>query len=155
MQITMAFDAENAPNKYVECCIWWYEDDAEVRVYYNSMGAEICSKSEHINDLLRLLNFINARVFLSCGDWSGLYKPHLLYTPRIYLTEDDQSDITITTMCNLDFWEVVPLETADYITVFCPELLNRLSHAIFGVLLGKLTAEEAIEYIKKKILNEK
>lgn len=153
-EITMVLDAKNAPDKYVEGCVWWNGEEAEVRTYYNAMGAEICSKSGHIDELLRLLNFINARVFLNCGEWSGLYKPHMLYTPRIYLTEDGFSDIAITTICSLDFWELTPLETADYITIYCPELLDKLAPAIFGVLLGEVTGEESIAYVKKKILNE-
>lgn len=129
-QITMTYAVENAPNRCVEGCIWWYGDGAEVRVYYDSMGADICRKSEHKDELLRLLNFVNARVFLSCGDASGLYAPHMLYTPRIYLTEDGCGDITI----------------------YCPELLDRLSPAIFGVLLGQMEVERAIGYVKEKLL---
>lgn len=155
MQFVMSYDAENAPGRYIESCIWFYEDAAEARVYYNAMGAEICGKSEHITGLLRLLNFINARVFLSCSDGYGkLYEPHMLYTPRIYLTEDGLHDISITTMINYDFWEVAPVETADYLTAYCPELINRLAPAIFGVLLGQLTAEDGIVYIKEQILEE-
>ncbi|MCM1058058.1 MAG: hypothetical protein NC517_10690 [Firmicutes bacterium] len=153
-QITMTYPVENAPGGYVEGCIWWYGDGAEVRVYYDSMGADICKKSEHKDGLLRLLNFINARVFLCCGDASGLYAPHMLYTPRIYLTEDDCGDITITTMINYDFWKVTPVETADYITIYCPELLDRLSPAIFGVLLGQMDSEQAKGYVKEELLGE-
>lgn len=153
-QITMTYTAENAPGRYVEGCIWWYEDSAEVRAYYSSMGANICGGSEHKDGLLRLLNFINARVFLSCGNASGLYEPHMLYTPRIYLTEDGCSDITITTMVNYDFWEVAPVETADYITMYCPELLDRLSPAIFSVLLGRMDSDQAVRYVKKELLEK-
>lgn len=153
-QITMTYTVENAPNQRVEGCIWWYGDGAEARVYYDSMGADICRKSEYKAELLRLLNFINARVFLSCGDASGLYKPQLLYTPRIYLTEDGCGDITITTMINYDFWKVAPVETADYITIYCPVLLDRLTPAIFGVLLGRMGGDQAIEYVREKLLEE-
>lgn len=152
-RFTMVYDAKNAPNHSVESCIWFYDHDvAEARCYYTAMGAAICKDSEHKDGLLRLLNFINARVFLDSGDGSGLYEPHMLYNPRIYMTEDDCFDITITTMINYDFWEIAPVETADYLTAYCPELLDRLAPSVFGVLLGKFTVDEAINYIRKKIL---
>ena len=63
MQITMGFNAVYAPDHRIESCIWFYEDTMEARCYYSSLGAELCRKSRHIDALLRLLNFINARVF--------------------------------------------------------------------------------------------
>lgn len=157
MHITIVYDAENAPGRCIESCIWFYGDAMEARVYYSALGSEICKKSEHIDSLFRVLNYINARVFLGCSDGSGgsLYETHMLYTPRIYLTEDDQFDITITTMINYDFLEAVPIETADYLTAYCPELLDRLTYAIFGVLLGQVTSEEAIAYIKNLLSGER
>ncbi len=153
LRFTMVYDAENAPNHSVESCIWFYDDDiAEARCYYTDMGATICKNSKHNDSLLRLLNFINARVFLNSGDGYGLYDPHMLYNPRIYVTEDGCFDITVTTIINYDFWEITPVETADYITVYCPELLDRLAPSVFGVLLGKFTVDEAINYIQQKIL---
>lgn len=91
---------------------------------------------------------------MSCADGAGasLYKPHMLYTPRLYLTADECYDITITTIINYDFYEVAPVETADYLTAYCPELLDKLSPAIYGVLLGQLTVDEAIGYIRKEII---
>lgn len=156
MQITMVYNAINAPNKCVESCVWFYEDEMEARVYYSAMGAEICRKSEHIDELLRVLNFINARLFLSCCDGAGgtLYKSRMLYTPRIYLTTDDCYDITITTIIPYDFYEMASVETADYLTAYCPELLDKLSLAIYGVILGQLTSDEAIAYITKEIMAE-
>ena len=61
MQITMGFNAVYAPDHRIESCIWFYEDTMEARCYYSSLGAELCRKSRHIDALLRLLNFINAR----------------------------------------------------------------------------------------------
>lgn len=51
VRYTMEYMAENAPEKYVESCVWFYKDDAEVRVYYNQAGADICKASEHRNAL--------------------------------------------------------------------------------------------------------
>lgn len=148
-EITIEYHGESAPDKRIESCIWFYKDDAEVRAYYSALGAEICSKSEHRDKLLQVLNFINARVFLNCGNPGGLYEPHMLYTPRIYMTEDGNFDITITTIVNYDIWAFAPVETADYITKYCPELLEIFSRAIFGVLLGQVTSEDA-----KKLIEE-
>ncbi len=154
VRYTMQYMAENAPEKYVESCIWFYEDNAEVRAYYNQAGANICKASEHRNSLLELLNFINARVFLECGDWNGLYESHMLYTPRMYLTVDGFYDIAITTIIDYDFWEVAPIETADYMTAYCPELLDKLAIPVFNVLKGQMSSDEAIVFIKEKILLE-
>ncbi len=151
-EITMVFREEKAPDRCVEGCIWFYEDAAEVRAYYSVSGSEKCKKSEHKDELLQILNFINARVFLSCGQPGGLYEPHMLYTPRMYMTEDGCFDITITTMVNYDFWEVAPVETADYITIYCPELLGKLAYPIFGVL-GGIGIDKAKDIINRDILN--
>ena len=61
--------------------------------------------------------------------------------PRVVMEED----------C---FW-VAPLEIQDFITAGLPSLLEELAPYIFGVLLGNLTAEDAIGYIKQNILGEK
>lgn len=154
-KITMVFDTVDAPDHCVESCIWFYHDGMEARTYYSALGAEVCQKSEHIGELLEVLNFINARVFLRCSDGGRiLYKPHMLYTPRIYLTVDGCFDITITTMIPYDFCAVAPIETYDYLTKYCPELLDRLSLPIYSVLTGKVTADRAIAHIKRELLEE-
>lgn len=153
VRFTMQYIADNAPDGYVESCIWFYNDNAELRVYFNATGAEICKNSDHRDSLLHLLNYINARVFLSCGDAYGLYEPHMLYTPRMYLTVDGYFDLTITTIINYDCWgEVAPIETLDYMTIFCPELLDKLAYPIFSVLKGERAVEEAVEYINSNIM---
>lgn len=153
IRYTMKYRADNAPGGYVESCIWFYEEDnAEVRVYYNAAAVAICKSSINHDRLLQLLNYINARVFLSCGDACGLYEPHMLYTPRMYLTVDNCFDLTITTIINYDFWEVAPVETLDYMTCYCPELLDKLSYPVFSVLKGGKTVDEAIGYINSNIL---
>lgn len=78
----------------------------------------------------------------------------MLYTPRMYLTVDGFYDITITTIINFDFWENAPIETADYMTAYCPELLDKLAIPVFSVLEGKMSSDEAIAFIKDKILLE-
>ena len=65
------------------------------------------------------------------------------------MTEDGNCDITLTTIVNYDFYELTPLEREDYVTAACPDLLNELSLAIFGVLSGKIDLDTAINYINK------
>ena len=154
IQLRMTFQADHSPDQIVEACIWFYKECAELRCYYSSLGAMLCKKSEYRSRLLRLINFINARVYLACGDSNGLYEPHTLYTPRMYITEDGYYDITVTTIINYDFVEVAPIETFDYLTGYNPELLDRFAYPIFGVLVGSITEEEAIAYIKQNVLKD-
>ena len=142
------------PDRMLEGCIWFYKDSMEARTYFNQNAAEWCRTSIHIPELMRLLNFINARVWPSTTDGMGnaLYTPACLYTPRIYLTEDGGYDVTLTSVIPYDFYELAPLETEDYITACCPELLNGLSPAISGVLHGRLDVEQAIRYVRENIL---
>ena len=78
-----------------------------------------------------------------------LYAPSTLYTPRIFITENDCFDITLTTIINYDFYNLAPLETEDYITAYCPDLLNKLSPTIFSLLLGTIDLQQATHYINK------
>ena len=146
----------NCPNMALESCIYFHSDCIECRVYYTELGAFICKKSTHQADLYRLLNYINANVFpCTCDGTDGeFYPPSHLYTPRIYITEDDCYDITANTIIPYDFYEIAPLETADYMTACIPELMNKLSPAIFGVLSGIKTTEDAIAYVNSAVLNE-
>lgn len=156
MTLCMVFPAPEAPDKYVESCIFFYDNDMEARTYYSATGAVWCKKSAHLTELYRLLNFINARLFLSCADGCGgaLYHPNILYTPRFYLTEDDGYDISLTTIIPYEFFELAPLETADYLTGYSSELLNDLSAPIYLLLLGKIDVSESIQQIKKDIMTK-
>ena len=142
------------PDRMLEGCIWFYKNAMEVRTYFNQNAAEWCRTSSYIPELMRLLNFINARVWPSTTDGMGnvLYLPSCLYTSRIYLTEDDDYDITLTSIIPYDFYVLAPVETEDYITACCPTLLDELGPAIFGVLLGRLDVVQAIQYVRKNIL---
>jgi hypothetical protein len=152
--VQMILKAQDAPNKIVESTIWFHGDYLESRVYYDELGARIVKENpDNIFGLLRVLNFINERVFLSCGDPYGLYHPHLLFTPRIYL-EEDSGTVAIVTTINYDFYEVAPVEAVDYITAFCPELLNMLVAPVLFTAAGKLTADKAIEFIEERILTD-
>ena len=144
----------NCQDKILESCIWFYEDEMEVRVYYGEKVSNWCKSSEHISDLMRIFNYVNALVWPRAADGMNntLYQPHHLHTPRLYMTEDGFNDITLTSVIAYDFYAIAPLETEDYITACCPELLDRLAPAIFGTILGKLNVEQAIGYIKRYVL---
>lgn len=156
-RLTMLYKGySNCPDKVIESCIWFFDDEMEVRVYYSQTAACWCKESNYLGEFMHLLNFINARVWPCTADGmeGALYEPHHLHTPRLYITKDDCYDITLTTVINYDFYEVAPLETEDYITACCPELLDKLSPAIFSLLLGKINLEQSISYVKKNILEE-
>ena len=68
-RITMVFkNCDRSPGYITEGCIWFYENSMEVRVYYSKLGAEICQKSKHLPELYRLMNYINARLWVSVSD---------------------------------------------------------------------------------------
>ena len=155
-RIIMVFrGCNNCPNKILEGCIYFCANFLECRVYYSQASAELCSKSDHIGEFMRLLNYISASVWPRVNEnFSGeIYSPASLYTPRIYMTEDGFHDITLTAQIAYEIFELAPLETLDFITASCPELMDALSTPIFMLLLGNLPLDDAIEYIKTNILN--
>lgn len=157
VRITMLYkDYGNCPDNILESCIWFYENEMEARIYYDENAAGWCRKSNNISALLRLFNYVNARVWPQTADGMDdrLYHPHHLHTPRLYMTEDGAYDITLTSVIAYDFYTIAGLETEDYITACCPELLDKLAPAIFGVILGQLNAEQAIDFVKVHVLND-
>lgn len=153
LRFTMIFkNCDNCPDKILESCVYFYQDCMEVKTYFDQNAANWCKEyQENLTSVIQLLNHINAKVWMYSTDGADglLYAPSTLYTPRIFITEDECFDITITTIINYDFYEVAPLETEDYITAYCPNLLNKLSLAIFPLLLGKITLQQAMQYIDK------
>lgn len=98
-RITMVFkNCDRCPNYITEGCISFYEDFMEVRNYYSKLGTEICQKSKYLSELYRLLNYINARLWVSASDGleGALYQSQYLISPRFYVTEDEMQDITAT-----------------------------------------------------------
>lgn len=148
---------DNCPDELLESCIFFFEKEMEVRVYYDKTASSWCKNSDHIANMMRLLNFINAQVWPRSMEHRnyGLYKSRYLYTPRFFMTEDGYYDITLAFIVAYDFYAISALETEKYITTYCPEALNKLAPAIFGALLGCLDAEQAIEFVKKDVLNDK
>lgn len=141
------------PEHCLESCIWFYPDHMEARVYYSIGGAELCKESKYKPELLRLLNYINAEVWPIALDRKGgtLYKPRVLYAPRIYMTEDEICDITLTFPVSYDFYEAAPLETEDFITASCPDLMNVLAFAIFGLIVESINLEQAMAYVRSSL----
>ena len=147
---------DSCPDRVLEACVWFYPDFMECRVYYDCNAAKWCRESKHRDELMRLLNYCNAKVWICADDGmnGALYHSNYLYTPRFYITEDGSYDITMTSIIPLDLYEMAPLETEDYFTAACPELLNKLSAPVFFVLLGKTSAEQAILMIETEILGD-
>ena len=56
-------NCDRCPDNILESCIWFYKDVMETRVYYDQTAADWCRISSHIPELMRLLNYINARVW--------------------------------------------------------------------------------------------
>lgn len=107
-------------------------------------------------DMYRILNFINAKIWPFTHDGVGgkLYAPHHLQTPRFYITEDGNYDLTATTIVDYGHLEMAKLEVADYCTAALPELMDQLSIPLFLVLLKKISVEEGIKMIRRDILEE-
>ena len=143
-RFTMCFEGyDDVPGTAIECAVWFYRQEMEVRTYYTKAGAEICKKHRNkIPTLLKLINYINARVWVKSYD--GMFNElKYLYTARMYVTEDECFDITFTAVVPYDFYDLEPFGTEDYITVSAPDLLADLGPAIFGVLTGERSFEAA------------
>lgn len=146
LTIHIHFHVEEAPDHLAECSIWLYGDGLEVRGYYSENAARWVSEhKDHIPDVMQVINFVNARVFLG----------NLLFTPRLYLTADEQPEFAITTIIPYRFFEDAEIETLEYITCYYPEFLGKVSFPLFLTLIGKIAPDMAIYYIKTEILNEK
>lgn len=148
---------EKCPDKALECSIFFFDSCMEVRVYFTQNAAKwISEKSDDLSDMYRLLNYINARVWPFTHDGLGgeLYEPHHLQTPRFYITEDGNFDLTATTAIDYDQFEMAPLETEDYCTATIPELMNNLSLPLFLLLEHEISVEDSITLIKREVLNE-
>ena len=157
-RITMVFTGyDKCPDKIVEACIYFFSEFMECRVYYDATGTRWLSESKYKQEAYRLMNFINARIFLTTpndGMDGMLYNSSYLYSAKMYITEDDCFDITLNTVIPYDFYELAPIETADYLTVSCPEVLNQFSSPIFLTVLGKITVDDAMAWIKLSILQD-
>ncbi len=148
---------QKCPDEVLECSIFFFDSCMETRVYFNANAAKwISERADDLSNMYRLLNYINAQVWPFTHDGVGgeLYETHHLQTPRFYITEDGNYDLTATTVIDYDHFEMAPLETEDYCTAAIPELMDKLSLPLFFVLMKKITVEDGIELIKKDVLKE-
>ncbi|MBQ3553648.1 MAG: hypothetical protein IJA08_03125 [Clostridia bacterium] len=130
----------DAPGGLVESDIHIYKDRLQVRAYYLEAVSDLCKENNCYEELLKVINFINANVFFDS-----------LYTPRLYLSTDGYHDIVITTVILYDFFELAPIETMEFITCYCPEYLEKFAIPIYAVVSQKISADNAIEWIKQNV----
>lgn len=154
-RITMLYNAPKSPGYFIESCIYFFSECLECRVYYSEIGTEFVKNSNHQEELMRLLNFLNANVWISSSDGVGgaLYNSEYLYTPRYYMTEE--YDITFSTFIPYSLQELTTIQTADFLTGALPLLMDALSPPLFGVILGTLPFDQAVRYIKRNVLNDR
>lgn len=156
-RITMVFEnCDRCPDGIVEGCIWFFKDSMEVRIYYSKTGAEICKKSKNFLEIYRLINFINARLWIgvSYGAADAIDQSKYLISPRFYVTEDKMKDITATMLIPYTYFEQDMLAMEDFITAALPDLLDDLSEAVFLLLTGRITADKAIDIVKEEVLRK-
>lgn len=67
---TMIFkNCDNSPDKTLESCVYFYKDCMEVKTYFNQNAASWCKECrQNIPVIIRLLNYINATVWLCSAD---------------------------------------------------------------------------------------
>ena len=145
LAIYIRFRAESAPDGFTECTVRFCEDVMEARAYYSGNAASwVAQHMENLPGVLQVVNFVNARVFL--GD--------LLYTPRLYVTANEEPEFAVSTVIPYRFFKADDLGTLEYITCYYPEFLGLLSFPLFLTLLGRITPEEAVRYISTEMLGE-
>lgn len=153
---TMSFgEYLNSPSERIEACIYWHPTAFEGRVYYAEPGPSVVADSKYLAEAYKLINFINSHVWPKNQDGADgrVYGSSYLIQPRFYIT--DEYDITATIVADYSLSiEIAPLELADFITAAIPELLESLAPYIFGVVVGSLRLEDAIQGIKHNVLFE-
>ena len=156
----MTYDPELYPcagtsNLYIEGCIHWYPEVARVNTYYSAAGAMVVAKNkDNLAALFRVLNYISSEVWPLVDDTTGIdyyYTPTLLYSPRIFVTEDDNYDICMSFLFHYNFLDVMELQTWDFILHCCPYLMQSWAPSLFNVIQGHISTGRAIEEIIKKL----
>lgn len=150
---TMSFGGyPNSPSGRIEACIYWHPTAFESRVYYAEPGPSVVADSKYLAEAYKLINFINSQVWPQNRDGADGRSSYLIQ-PRFYLT--DEYDITATIVADYSLsMEIAPLELANFITAALPELFESLAPYIFGVVVGNLQLEDAIQGIKHNVLFE-
>jgi len=154
--VSFVIMSDIVPGGFLQGQVNFYESTADVRVSYNSIGADICTNSEYIDELYKLLNYINAHTFDEHRITTETIKGYFTtYTPRIFMDDRDDRNITVSAKVFYKFWSSnYYCMTDDFISEYLPKLLEFLSPYIFGVLQGEMAAEDAIWQIKSLALCE-
>lgn len=134
---------KNAPSFLLESAVFFYSNGLEWRVYYDKTGAKVCAKSNFHSELFKLLNYINATVWIR-----GTGIPYI-YAPRMYMTQDGNCDITMTALIPYLFYNAAPIETCDFFTSAIPQVLDDLTMPIFKLLFGQITTQDACALVDK------
>ena len=135
---------EKCPDKAVEGQLFYHNSCMEFRLYYTASGASFCRNSGNRDELMSLLNLINAQAFPCVqNEYGEMFYP---CSPKIYMTED--FDITFTAVMPYEFYAAAPDRVMEFITVSLPKLMNELSPAIYLLLLGKITPDQAQRLVK-------
>lgn len=141
------------PGEFLRGQTDFYDSTAYARMSYNSICAEICRESEHIDELYRLLNYINAHIFtdhpITSREMKGLYTA---FDPRLFIDEESGFNIIVSATVGYELWN--KYQTVSFFSEYLPKLLEFLSPFIFGVLQCEMAAEDAIWQIKSLALCE-
>lgn len=138
------YKADNAPDRRVESTITFNKHEILLAVYYSQTGDRIVRESENINELLKVLNFLNNSVLY-------VYDGYALFSPGFVVS--DNGEIILTTVIPYDFYGLFREATDFYITAFCPQLLNAVAVDVFLTLFGEISSNEAIKRLKR-VLSE-
>lgn len=137
----MWFDLKSIGGAEVD--VHFRKEDIFVRGYYSAQLAEIIKASDHKQDLLHLLNYINCNVEFS----------HVVSTPRIYLSTDGAWDVVISATINNDVFSLAPVDCCQFITGYCPEFIEKFFIYIYMVIKGMAPAESCEKMIEERIIN--
>lgn len=157
-RVSMVFQhCDRCPGRYIEGCIYFYDDCMEVKVFYSELGSQICRDSDKKPELYRLINYLQAKMWPCVSDGMNglLYKSQYLICPRFYVTEDGLSDITAAMLIPYSHFMLDMLEIEDFITAAIPDLLDSLSIPLFSLITGKMSIGAAIHVIENEVLYKK
>ena len=143
------------PDSTLNCSFDFYETYMEARVYYSKNASNwLTERPECWPNVYRLTNFLNASTLIFSNDGMGgmLYPSRHRISPKFFVTEAEPKDITCATLVDYDLLESYSLEVCDVITAAMPFVMNELSIPLFYVVLDRMGAEEAINYIERKVL---
>lgn len=153
--VVSLLDCESCPGKLLGVDFYFHNNCMEVKVHYSATATKwIRERKNHLANLYRLLNYINAMVWMPTNDGKQgeIYPYSYFYTPRFTITEDGSYDLCCTSLVDYDVFNMAPLATLDYFTAVVPAYFEELAQPIFLSLLDEITVEKAIQIIRDKNL---